>query len=151
MVKMLKVGDSIVWVNTRTRYPLYGKITGETGKRWKVSGTNDASKWGSQFVDNKKRYMVEKSKAHIWGRSRSLVKVKEQYKKLSWSDVRRKELEKLLPSATGAQPYYRKSAYIQGWSANNTIGFILNFKDGKEKKFPYPRVDGRIQDEISFG
>jgi len=151
---MLKVGDSIVWVNTRTKRPLYGKITGETGKRWKVSGTNlrgHRAEFGSQFVDNKKRYMVEKSKAHIWGRSRSLVNVKEQYKKLSWSDVRRKELEKLLPSATGAQPYYRKAVYKTGWSVNNTIGFILNFKDGKEKKFPYPRVDGRIQDEISFG
>jgi len=151
---MLKVGDSIVWVNTRTKRPYYGKITGETGKRWKVSGTNlrgYRDEFGSQFVDNKKRYMVEKSKAHIWGRSRSLVNVKEQYKKLSWSDVRRKELEKLLPSATGAQPYYRKGAYKTGWSVNNTIGFILNFKDGKEKKFPYPRVDGRIQDEISFG
>ena len=144
---MLKVGDDIVWVNTRTKRPLYGKITGETGKRWKVSGTDRGVRHGSQFVDNKKRYYVEKTKARIWGRSLSLVNVKQQYKKLSWTPARRKEIEKLLPSATGAEPYFsrRKTANV-----DTRLGFILYFKDGKEKKFPYPRVDGGVEDKISY-
>tara|TARA_R100001086_G_scaffold113518_1_gene57957 strand:+ start:1381 stop:1815 length:435 start_codon:yes stop_codon:yes gene_type:complete len=142
---MLKVGDQIVWVNTRTKRPLYGKITGETGKRWKVSGSTPTNRFGGEFKDNKKRYMVEKSKASISGRSQALKNIREQYKKLSWTPARRKELDKLLPTSTGAQTYSRKGKEI-----DTILGFILYFKDGKEKKFPYPRVDGRVQDNINY-
>jgi len=70
-------------------------------------------------------------------KNETLKKIKKDYKRLPWTPARRKELDKLLPLAVGANEYEvnKEDAAI------NFIGFTLYFKDRKEKRFPYPRKE----------
>ena len=70
-------------------------------------------------------------------RDRTLKMIKKDYKRLPWTSARRKELDKLLPLAVGAEEYDQPNKS----NFHYAIGFTLYFKDRKEKRFPYPRKE----------